>query len=306
MHTPWGDLRIADAHVHFFSHRFYTLLAAQKGSAATAESLCAALDWQTPPSDPAELARLWAAELDRHHVHQAALIASLPGDHSSVAAAVHAFPQRFFGYFLVNPLAENAPELLRAALNQGLRGIVLFPAMHRFSAAGDGVSFVYEAAASTPGSVVFVHCGILSVGVRRKLGIPSLFDLRFSNPVDLHSVALRFPHVPFVVPHFGAGFFREALMLADLCPNVYFDTSSTNSWVRTQPEPLDLVQVFARSLDVAGPRRLLFGTDSSYFPRGWHRAVFDQQIQALQTLGVSVEAAGQILGGNLRRILHSA
>ena len=79
---------------------------------------------------------------------------------------------------------------------------------------------------------VFVHCGVLSVGVRKKLGLPSLFDMRFSNPLDLHAVALRYPSVPIMVPHFGAGFFREALMLADLCPNVYLDTSSSNRWMR--------------------------------------------------------------------------
>ncbi len=85
-----------------------------------------------------------------------------------------------------------------------------------------------------PGVVVFVHCGVLTVGVRAKLGLPSPFDMSFSNPLDLHAVALEFPKLNFVVPHFGAGYFREALMLCDLCPNVYLDTSSSNSWLRYQ------------------------------------------------------------------------
>ena len=72
------------------------------------------------------------------------------------------------------------------------------------------------------------------------------------------------------MPHFGAGYFREALMLADLCSNVYLDTSSTNSWMRYQAAHLTLRTVFRHALDVAGPERLLFGTDSSFFPRGWN------------------------------------
>jgi predicted TIM-barrel fold metal-dependent hydrolase len=101
------------------------------------------------------------------------------------------------------------------------------------------------------------------------VGLASRFDLRFSNPLDLHALALDFPAVPFVIPHFGAGMFREALMVADLCPNVYLDTSSSNNWTRYQtPEP-SLREVFRRALDVAGAKRLLFGTDSSFFPRGW-------------------------------------
>ena len=80
--------------------------------------------------------------------------------------------------------------------------------------------------------------------------------------------------------------FREALMVADLCPNIYFDTSSSNAWVKFTPG-LTLEAVFeTAALQVLGPERLLFGTDSSFFPRGWHRAVYNQQRTALVSLGV--------------------
>jgi predicted TIM-barrel fold metal-dependent hydrolase len=152
---------------------------------------------------------------------------------------------------------------------------------------------------------VFVHCGALSVGVRQKLGLPSPFDLRFSNPIDLHAVAARHPKVPFIIPHFGAGYFREALMLADLCPNVYLDTSSSNRWMRYQAPHLDLRAVFRQALEVAGPKRLLFGSDSSFFPRGWHHQIFEEQATALYELGVTVGDARSIFGENLLRILAS-
>ena len=180
-----------------------------------------------------------------------------------------------------------------------MRAICLFPAMQGYSIADPRVRPVLERAAALR-QIVFVHCGVLTVGVRRKLGLPSPFDMRFSNPLDLHAVALRYPRTPFVVPHFGAGYFREALMLADLCPNVYLDTSSSNSWMRY--EGLDLKTVFRRALAVAGPERLLFGTDSSFFPRGWNRGVFDEQVQVLVDLGLSADDAARIFGGNLRRI----
>ncbi len=99
--------------------------------------------------------------------------------------------------------------------------------MHGYSIHDDCVRPVFEWAEQDH-RAVFVHCGVLSVGVRGKLGLQSPFDMRFSNPIDLHAVALRYPSVPIIVPHFGAGYFREALMLADLCPNVYLDTSSSN------------------------------------------------------------------------------
>jgi predicted TIM-barrel fold metal-dependent hydrolase len=292
MQTPWGELAVWDAHVHFFSRYFLESLGGQCGK--TAPQVAEAVKWQLPADDPAVLAREWAAELDRQGVERAALIASVPGDEASVIAAAGAFPDRFFAYAMVNPLAEGA------GVAQGLETVCLFPAMHRYSVHDAKALAVIEQAAAR-GCAVFVHCGTLTLGVRKKLGLPSPFDMRFSNPVDLHAVALRFPQVNFLVPHFGAGYFREALMLAELCPNVYLDTSSSNSWMRF--EGLDLKTVFARALSVVGPRRLLFGTDSSFFPRGWNREVFDRQVLAMAELGISAEDARRILSENLRDAL---
>jgi hypothetical protein len=302
MHTTWGEIEVSDAHVHFFSHAFFGSLAVQKGvpEAAIGETL----GWQLPPSQPEELAEIWANELDRCGVGQAALIASFPGDEDSVARAVARFLSRFHGYFMLNATAPDAADRAqRAVAGPHLQGICLFPAMHRFSMREPRVRAILEIAAAKPGAVVFVHCGVLTVGVRAKLGLPSPFDMSFSNPLDLHAVALEFPKLNFVVPHFGAGYFREALMLCDLCPNVYLDTSSSNSWMRYQPEGLDLASVFRRALDVVGPKRLLFGTDSSFFPRGWHEAIFQAQAAVLETLGISGADARLIFGENLRRLL---
>jgi predicted TIM-barrel fold metal-dependent hydrolase len=175
--------------------------------------------------------------------------------------------------------------------------------MQRYSMHDDRVSAILDAIGKRTGIAIFVHCGVLSVGIRTKLGLESRFDMRFSNPIDVHALALRYPHFSFVLPHFGAGYFREALMVADLCSNVYLDTSSSNDWVKYQTPVITLREVFGRALEVVGPERLLFGSDSSFFPRGWVKRVFDTQVALLQDLGVNTEDAALILGSNLRRIL---
>jgi predicted TIM-barrel fold metal-dependent hydrolase len=295
---------VADAHVHFLSRRFFELLGEQKPG-LTLESMERALGWRMPPEKPEALAHAWAEELDRHGVSRAVLIASMPGDETSVAAAAATHPSRFYGYFFVNPLAADVITRLQGALDAGtMRGICLFPAMHRYSIQGDPARAVLDVIAATrPATVVFVHCGVLTVGVRKKLGIPSLFDMRYSNPIDLHAVASRYPQIRFVVPHFGGGYFREALMLADLCPNVFLDTSSSNRWMLYDPSGLDLRQVFRRALDVVGPKRLLFGSDSSFFPRGWVTEVFREQAKVVYELGSSEEHARLIFGENLVHLL---
>ena len=299
--TPWGSLSVADAHVHFFSHRFFASLAEQKGVAV--DQLAPLLNWQLPAQDPRPLADTWAHELDRHGVAKAALIASIPGDAESVISAVSQHPLRFYGYMMVNPTAPAAAVQVEAALASGhIRALCFFPAMHRYSIQDDRVAGLLELLAAHTGTAAFVHCGVLSVGVRKALGLASQFDMRFSNPIDLHAVALRYAQVRFIVPHFGAGYLREALMLCDLCPNVYLDTSSSNSWMRYEEAHLDLRTVFRRALDVAGPQRLLFGTDSSFFPRGWNAAVFETQTKALYEIGVTDDVARLILHDNLVRL----
>jgi predicted TIM-barrel fold metal-dependent hydrolase len=300
MQTNWGDMRISDAHVHFFSHGFFSALAAQRKSSF--ESLRPILDWELPPADPDELADRWVGELDRFGVSRAALIASIPGDEPSVAAAVTRHPDRFYGFFMFNPTMASSETFVASALSSGvMQGICLFPVMHRYSVQDPRLMPLYDIAAAHPGTVIFVHCGVLSVGVRKKLDLPSHFDMRFSNPIELHSVALQFPKLNFIVPHFGAGYFREALMLCDLCPNVYLDTSSTNNWTRY--EGLDLKTVFRRAREVCGAGRLLFGTDSSFFPRGWNAPVFELQSAILAELGVGAAEASRIFGSNLEGLL---
>jgi predicted TIM-barrel fold metal-dependent hydrolase len=301
METPWGALAVSDAHVHFFSHRFFAALAEQKK--APVETLSPLLGWQLPSESPENLAAVWVQELDRHGVSRAALIASVPGDQESVVAAVGAFPQRFYGYMMVNPVAPSPAADVERALGTGhIHGLCFFPAMHRYSIQDDRVAAVLDLLAASPRTIAFVHCGVLSVGFRKKLGLPSPFDMRFSNPIDVHAMALRYPQIRFVIPHFGAGYLREALMLCDLCPNVYLDTSSSNRWMRYAEADVDLRAVFRQALEVAGPKRVLFGTDSSYFPRGWNQEIFEAQTKALYEIGITEETARLIFHENLTQL----
>src|SRR5437763_1394789 len=113
-----------DAHCHFFSTPFFAALG---GDAALAR-----LGWDAPGTADA-LADRWVAELDRHRVARAALVASMPGDAASVAAAVSRHRDRFVGFFMVDPTQPDAATVTAAALDTGaLRAVCLFPAMHRY------------------------------------------------------------------------------------------------------------------------------------------------------------------------------
>jgi uncharacterized protein len=295
---------VADAHCHFLSARFYETLGREKSAEqADADRVAAELGWD-PPGPAEALATRWLAELDRHHVARAALMASVPGDEESVAEAVARYPERFVGFFALNPAAPGAVERAERAFGSlGLRCACLFPAMHRYALDDAGVEKIFEIAAAHDGAI-FAHCGYLSIEGRSKLGLPTRLDLRLGDPLTLAVTAGRFPTVPVIVPHFGSGFFREALMAADACSNIFLDTSSSNSWVKYFPG-LTLVDVFRRALAVVGPERLLFGSDSSFFPRGWRRVIYGAQRAALDELGAEPGVSEKIFGTNFDRLFRS-
>ena len=298
------SMTLNDAHCHFFSTHFFAALGrglADADPAAPEKRALETLAWD-PPGTSYQLADRWVAELDRHGVSRAAVIASVPGDAESVGAAVRRHPTRLVGFFMVDPTQPAAPVDAAAAIDHdGLRAMCLFPAMHRYALQDDHVRRLFAVAAARPGTAVFVHCGVLSVGVRKKLGLPSPYEIRFGNPLDLHALALAHPSVPIIIPHFGAGLLREALMVADLCPNILFDTSSSNGWIKYVPG-LTLDAVFKQALAVVGPDRLLFGSDSSFFPRGWVKDVYEQQSATLDELGAGADVKAKIFGGNFDRV----
>ena len=291
-----------DAHCHFFSARFFAALGTQTAPATqnAAVAIPERLGWD-PPDTPERLADRWVRELDTHHVHRAALMASVPDDEESVSVAVRRHPSRLVGLSMVDPTRPDADARLTRLFDElGIRCACLFPAMHGFRLDDDVVNRVF-AAAATAGAAVFIHCGVLSVGVRRKLGLRTPVDIRLGDPLAIVPVASRYPSVPIIIPHFGAGFLKETLMAADLCASLHLDTSSSNRWLQYHPE-LTLRTVFAHTLQTLGPDRLLFGTDSSFFPRGWQRPVYETQRSILDDLDVGDDARHQILAGNFDRV----
>jgi predicted TIM-barrel fold metal-dependent hydrolase len=298
-------MTVHDSHCHFFSARFFETVGGERHHAAvSADQIARQLGWE-PPGDSAALADRWVAELDRNHVSRAALIASVPGDEDSVAVAVQRHAARFVGFFVVNPTTPAGVERARRAFGElGLRCACIFAALHNYHLDSDPVIRLFEAAAEHRGAI-FAHCGYLSIEARVRLGLPSVLDLRCGDPLALARTAARFPEVPVIVPHFGAGFLREALMAAEAAPNILLDTSSSNCWIKYFPG-LTLTDVFRQALAVVGPDRLLFGTDSSHFPRGWRRVIMGAQRAILDEIGVEHEAREKIFSRNFDRVFGPA
>lgn len=297
-------MKIIDAHTHFFSYtwfeHFFRLATDKFSNEDQVDVLAEQLGWEMPARDPVKLGKRWVEQQDKFGLRRQVLFASKLNDAEFLSAAINAYPDRLTGYVMIDPLLENAREQTHYSVHiLGMKGVMLFPAMHHFHADDEQVHVIYDEALSAD-VPVFVHFGQLNIPIFEKLGLPDPVDLQYSNPMDLKASAAEFSDLNFIVPHFGCGYLDEALQIAGEFKNVYFDTSSSNVWV--QP-PLTLPEVFKRSLDVLGPERLLFGTDSSFFPRGWRNDIFERQMGILDSLGIKGKDMDLIFGGNIARLL---
>jgi hypothetical protein len=292
---------ISDAHLHFFTRGVFEFYAKQAPEVAAGPDPAAAaarkLGVEAPPADPEALASRWAAELDRWGVERAALFGSAPGEQEAVARAVRAFPGRFVGFQMLNPRAPAAAATLENIVSRGMRGILLFPAMHAYFPDEAVARPVYDAA-RRHGLIVFVHVGFLKIAIRDKLGVPGAIDERFGDGERLLRAVRGYPDVKFIAPHFGCG--QLGRLLGGGVGNLYLDTSSSNEWTRGTPEFPDHASAFRAALDskTFGPDRLLFGSDSTVFPRGWRKDVCEAQQAALDALGVGPAVKSAIFRQN--------
>ncbi|MDR7419393.1 MAG: amidohydrolase family protein [Armatimonadota bacterium] len=246
-----------------------------------------------PPGDDDEMARRWADEVGRHDLVRVVFMTG--GGNDRLATVVRAYPNRFAGFAHHDPFSNGAAaELQRAITMLGLRGYKIIAPLVDGRLDDERLYPLWEAAERL-GIPVLIHFGPL-----RYQGIVAGPNI---SPLILQDVARGFPNVPFIVPHFGCGYPRELLHLMWVCGNVYVDTSGSNEWMRWMPYPLDLVGLFRIFLETVGPRRIIFGTDSSWFPRGFARKYLEVQMAACRELGVGEADLRLIFAGNAARLL---
>ncbi len=295
--------RVIDFHAHFpTGDRRYTL------DPVTAEyarerSERMRREWDFPrrepppaspaPGDPAATADLWAAEVDRYGLERVVFVTGR--DNDTLASIVRRHPGKFAGmahHRLETP--DAAGELRRAVEELGLVGYKLIAPFVEAPFEDPAYDPVWKYAASRRLPVV-IHFGLLG----HAGGL--VYHPRL-NPLTLYPVAARYPEIPFVIPHFGCGYWQEVLQLCWSCPNVHVDTSGSNQWVRWMPYPLSLEDLFRKAYETIGPQRIIFGTDSSWFPRGFAYRYLQDQLRVCYWLNLKDEDIEAIFAGNARRL----
>ena len=183
--------------------------------------------------------------------------------------AVRRFPDRFIGFFGVNPLeADEALRIFDRAVREGCRGIKLNPIAHRFSFAGTVLDHLAEECAHR-GMPIYSH---------------TIFDPG-ANTLKFGAFARRHPKANFILGHMGFGSCdAHAFRLAGELDNFYLETSLGN------------YLAIQEAIRIAGDEKLIFGSE---FPMSTPR------IQMFQIGDLPQASQEKILGQNLARLIYT-
>ncbi len=291
--------KIYDAHCHFFDINTYTRFAKQRGFNSVEDFAknynFKNMKFEIPPKDPKKLAERWISELDSKKCDKAVLFPEV-NKIDSVGIAVDEYPDRFIPYLMFNPLEENAMGILETAISKvGIKGIKLYPPLHYYHAYDERIIPVYELIQDNNMLVTF-HFGI-SVG--------NTADMRYMDPRDLSPIARDYPKVNFLLAHFGTGYLQSLLFLLYHVDNVYAESSSSNAWMKYLPYNINLTQVFQKVIDARGVDQIIFGTDSTFLPRGWRKPIFDTQLAICNALELNQKEIDMIFYKTLEKLISN-
>lgn len=240
-----------------------------------------------------EQADKWATEIDKYGLRAVGFVTG--GGNQNLAEIVKYHPDKFIGFAHNYPFAEGAAdEVRRAVTEDGMKGYKLLAPMLDRPIEDEAAYPVWEACAELD-IPVLIHFGIQGGGG----GIAWHENI---NPLKLHNVAKDFPDVTFVVPHFGCAWIRETLQLCWACANVSIDTCGSNQWVKWVDGDWTTKKLFRKYMETIGPERIIFGTDSSYFPRGFAEPYLMDQIRDVRELFYREDDIQLIFGGNAARL----
>jgi predicted TIM-barrel fold metal-dependent hydrolase len=257
------------------------------------------LTWDFPdahddPDKGVPIIDRWLAELDKYGIGGINFLTAL--DNDDLADKIRHHPDKFTGFAHHSIEREDAAEELQRAVDVlGLRGYKLFGPLVNLPFDSPKLAPVWRFVADRR-LPVLIHFGILghAGGIAHHPNI---------SPLSIFNVAREYPEIPFIVPHFGAGYFQELLHLCWSCPNVHIDTSGSNQWIRWMPYELTLESLFRKCLELLGSERIVFGTDSCAFPRGFVYRYLQDQVKVCRDLNLRETDIENIFGNNARRLL---
>jgi predicted TIM-barrel fold metal-dependent hydrolase len=213
----------------------------------------------------------------------------------TVADIARRYPDRLMALAGVDPRRENAPDLLRQAMEEfGMRGLK-YHADYGYDPVGPESYRLLEIV-QKHGGVLLTHTGPLPPPSRPKYADPSL----------LADIGVDFPDLKVIAAHMGMVNWRPWAALAAHQPNLYGDLAMWDAYAFGRYE------LFCRDLrdliDFVGVEKVLFATDNPIAQvvrktRDWIDLIKELPTKAPSGVRFTEEEVYAILGGNAVSLL---
>jgi predicted TIM-barrel fold metal-dependent hydrolase len=188
-----------------------------------------------------------------------------------IAGVVAGYPDRLIGYARLNPIYNDAVQLLETAIvRYGFKGLKLHPVTTlAHPADAETVRLIHKAAEYN--APTLFHCG----------------DEPMTTPLAIAETARKCPEATIILGHMG-GYFHveEAIEVAVRLPNVLLETSA-------MPYPSRIKEAVER----IGAQRVLFASDGP----GCDPSI---EVQKVKLAGLTPEEEALVFETNIRRLLE--
>lgn len=214
------------------------------------------------------------------------------------ASYLEQYPDRLIGFSIINPadVPASLQELERAFGELGFRGIKFHPSLQECWANDPKLDPVFEYC-QAEGKPILFHTGA---------SLPSHPD-KYSRPMVLDEVAVRFPDLRIILAHAGRPFYQEAALLMRKHEHVYVDLCANRG--RTGGTALLEGALTFLKIYADGLKKTFFASDYPVFSPAETledlRSIAAQPRFAALDLPVLTEEELQgILGENARTLLN--
>jgi len=167
---------------------------------------------------------------------------------------VQQYPDRLVGYAIINPrdIQASLTELERCFDDLHFKGVKIHPSMQECFANDAVLDPLFEFCQQKQKPILF-HTGA---------SLPSHPD-KYSQPMLLDDVAVKFPDLRIIIAHAGRPFYQEAALLMRKHPNVYVDVCA-NKGRRGGTALLEMALTFIK-VYADGLKKALFASDFPVF-----------------------------------------
>lgn len=220
---------------------------------------------------------------------------SMEDQNRMVAEAAKRFPDRLIPFFTIDPRRPEGLDLFKRGVEDwGMRGLKLHPTAGYYPY--DPVVYPFYEKCMEYGIPVLFHTG----------SQPAPMKFRFTQPIYVDDVAADFPDLPIIMAHVAHQLWEDALMVAGIKPNIYFDFSGWQIIYINHPQ--SFYRMLRTVIDEVGPWRVFFGTDGPYLnvlcPWGnWVKATTEPDLSSCPEVSFTPEETEIIMGKAFARLL---